>query len=233
MKFSYSYYILLIIFFILCSIISRVRKIKKQNKAVAIALREWDCGSFIVAIVWLLLAFVSFTRFREDFKQVYWLLVPKYISQWKHLFFHYDDLIRLENMFEKKEMYSEAMTVDDYTSSGLDEFYSGIIKALVGIVWLVRSFDKDSICKEGIYTKNGDYKWKNIKSYKWGELESKKSRKKSLQYYSLEFEAYSPIIKKVFKYDDIKQINMKISVDDKEKVEEFLKKNKIKNDSMN
>ncbi|MCY6370680.1 hypothetical protein [Clostridium ganghwense] len=213
-------FILLIILFVLSSIIGRVRKIKREDKAIAIALRECNYNIIIPVIILFLLGFVSFARFSEDFKQAYWLLVPKYISQRKQLFFHYDDLISLANMFKKNEMYSEAMTVNNFAGHGLNQFYDGIVRVLIGIVGLVRIFDKDIICKDGIYTNNGDYKWKNIKSYEWGELESKQNRKENLEYYCLEFEVYSPLIKKVFKYEEIKQINMKISVNDKEKVEE-------------
>ncbi|MCY6370687.1 hypothetical protein [Clostridium ganghwense] len=221
------YFILFIIFFVLSSIIGRVRKMKREDKAIAIALRDWNYLIILSGVIWFFIAFASFTRFSEDFKQAYWLLVPKYISQKKYLLFHYEDLISLANMFEKNKMYSEAITISSFAGYGLNQFYNGIGQVLIGIMLLVRSFDKDIICKDGIYTNNGDYKWKNIKFYKWGELESKQSRKENLEYYCLEFEVYSPLIKKVFKYEEIKQINMKISVNDKEKVEEFLKeKNK-------
>ncbi|MCY6353672.1 hypothetical protein [Clostridium sp. ZS2-4] len=223
---------IILISFILYLIIIRVRKIKRQDTAIALTVRKYSYGSLILSILWFLIAFLSFIIFKKEFKQIYGLLVPKYISQWKDLFFHYDDLINLRNMFMKNEMYLEALNVSSYISNGLVQFYIGIIQALVGIVWLTRSFDKDSICKDGIYTNNRYYKWKNIKAYKWGELESKENRKEHLQYYCLEFEvysliAYSPIMKKVFNLNGINKIKMKISVNDKQKVEEFLKKNTV------
>ncbi|MCY6485528.1 hypothetical protein OW763_14430 [Clostridium aestuarii] len=223
---KYSYFIPIYIIFTLYLIISRVKKIKREDRAIAIALRECDYIILFSGFGWLLLAVISFSWFREDFKQANWLLVPKYISNWRKLFFNYDYLTNLANMFDNNnKLYSEASTLNAYIGVGLNEFYNGITQALVGVNWLIGSFDNVSICKEGIYTKDGHYKWKNIRSYEWGKFESKQRRQEHLEYYSLEIEVHRPIIKKVFRYDEFKEINMKISAEDKKKVEEFLKEN--------
>ena len=101
--------------------------------------------------------------------------------------------------------------------------YTVILYILVATIWLFRGFKKDIIHESGIYFTDGNYKWNRVISYKWGVKECKKIRKSSIEYYKLTFRLYRNKIDKLFCGVEYKEIDLEIDIEDKERVEVFLK----------
>lgn len=98
-----------------------------------------------------------------------------------------------------------------------------IIQSLLGIGWVLKSFKINILSQEGIYTKNGKYKWNRVKDYKWSLVkEIKHTKKGKMEYYNLKFRLDGTKLDKWVIGQNNKEISIEIKEYDKEKVEKFL-----------
>jgi len=108
-------------------------------------------------------------------------------------------------------------------SPDFDKLYIAILYTLVGLSWMLRSLRKDIIYEYGVCTLDGNYKWNRIVSYKWGLKNCRNSKKGSIEYYNLVFNLNRRKVAKWFSSEEYKEIILEIDINDKERIEEFLK----------
>ncbi|MCT4620662.1 MAG: hypothetical protein N4A62_14895 [Marinisporobacter sp.] len=110
----------------------------------------------------------------------------------------------------------------DLINIELKYMYVAIVYGSAGLVFLIRSFQKDLINEEGICTSKGIYKWKKIIRYEW-EIEEMKVKKEVIQYYNLTFFIRKNKMARFFPEIEEKEISLKINTENMEKVDQFLK----------
>lgn len=219
------FYIIINVFLIILIIVQQVLRAKRKDKIIVKSLKigYYSCFFYSFGVMWFILAIFNFRMFIKYFNEVYSLLIPKYLNNWYDLF-GYMNLTDLENMFSANKMHDEYWAVHMYTRK-YDNMLTAVTQVLCGIAYLLRGLQLsyDTICPNGIYTKSGNYKWDRIMSYKWSEIER---NKRNVEYYNLVciLNNTNSKVSKWFYWEGSKEISIEIKVENKDQVDQFLKK---------
>ncbi|QEK11268.1 hypothetical protein FQB35_02165 [Crassaminicella thermophila] len=211
----------IVILLILYIIMQQVKRLKIKDKVIVKSLNVSYSNLFLGAM-FLVLVILNFKTGLSYFNDAYSLLIPKYLNSW-HCLFNYTDLTNLEKKFLANKMRDEYWTVHMYIRFVYYKIFIVVTQLLLGIAHLLKGIENDIIYQDGIYTKRGRYTWDRIISYRWGEAQSNKIKKRNIEYCNLIFSLNNTNANKWFYWEGDREISIEINVEDRGKLEEFLK----------
>lgn len=98
-----------------------------------------------------------------------------------------------------------------------------ILWLMIAAFWVLKGTDRDYINDSGICCQEGSYTWDRIKDFKWSQKQSNETRKGIKRYYVISFITKERPSKVKFLGSKSRAVSMKISADDRKKVDAFVK----------
>jgi hypothetical protein len=203
------------------------RKLRIKEKPAIIALRDFNF-ELMQSICCFMGTAIVFSNFLKWYFKAYSILIPDHLSKWYQMF-DYNALIAIRDLFFKNFKLVELYTMDTYMGLGFWSLSLSIMLLGVGIFQLYIGLKRRSISAEGVYCPNNRLKWTSIVEYEWQSAIEKNKIKQSSEYYNLSlYVEKDKFTRWLFYNDDLRKYTLKISSQDKEKVDCLINNNNIK-----
>lgn len=194
---------------------------EKNNKIIAQLVKKKLNSELITGIFMISGAFIGFFLIGNNIKDFYvYLLQGNYIN---NVF----DIVNPEIMGNLKDyaysnkdimLFHTILTVEERILS----LFSFLFALIFGISRLYYGLHADAISQKGLLTKGRIHKWKDFTSYNWGKYYDLSTTKNPTGYYDLELAYKNGKILAYILREKESNLTLKISAEDRVKVDNFL-----------